>query len=241
MNKLAELQNNFISAIYNHDNQSILAEIKDGKIDKVELLDIYRHNIFSNLTDALRITYALVYKKIGAKQFKKIAQEFIVNHPSSSGNLDDYHPEFSQFLKLSGLKNSDFLSELANFEWLMHLSYLASNGVGINIENLQKLKEEKLFEIKFRLHPSCFIILANHDLIKIYAGNNKKIKKPIHIMINRGNGEVLAEAISNQEFSFLKAASEGKTLYEIYENHQINIEQCLQKFIQNRALDEFYF
>ena len=241
MKKLAELQNDFISAIYDSNNQEILAEIKEGKIDKTEIFDIYRRNILSNLISALRITYNLIYKKIGEKKFTKIAKDFILSNPSSSGNLDDYHPEFSSFLKSSDLQNNDFLSELAAFEWLLHLSYLAANGSGINVENLQKLPGEKLFGVKFKLHPSCFMIKANHDLISIHAGNNKKIKKQINILINRDSGEVRAEAISNQELSFLKAISEGKTLYEIYENYQIDIQTCLQKFIGNCVLDEFYF
>lgn len=241
MKKLAELQNNFIKGIYSQNNQAILAEIKESKIDKKELLEIYRNNILSNLTSALRITYSLIYKKIGEKKFEKIAHDFIMSNPSSSGNLDDYHPNFSQFLKSSELKNNDFLSELANFEWLLHLSSLAANGIGINVENLQKLPETKLFEIKFKLHPSCFVIKVNHDLISIYKGNNKKIKKQNNILINRATGEIIPEILSDKEFSFLQAALEGKTLYEIYENYQIDIESCLTKFIQNRALDEFYF
>ena len=241
MKKLAKLQNDFIKGIYNPDNQTILAEIKEGRINKVELFDIYRNNILSNLTNALRLTYNLVYRKIGDKNFEKIAKDFIMKNPSKSGNLDNYHPKFPQFLKSSNLQNNDFLSELANFEWLLHLSYLAANGVGINIENLQKLPKEKLFEIKFKLHPSCFLIKANHNLISVYEGNNKKIKKQIYILINRGTGEVIPEALSEKEFSFLKAASEEKSLYEIYENHQIDIGLCLQKFIQNHVLDEFYF
>ena len=241
MNKLAKLQNDFIKRIYNPNNQAILAEIKEGGVNKEDLFNIYRNNILSNLTNALRLTYGLVYKKIGNKKFEKIAQDFIINNPSESGNLDNYHSQFPQFLKSSNLQNNDFLSELANFEWFLHLSYLAANGVGINIQNLQKLPKEKLFEIKFKLHPSCFLIKANHNLISVYEGNNKKIKKQIYILINRGTGEVIPEALSEKEFSFLKAASEEKSLYEIYENHQIDIGLCLQKFIQNRVLDEFYF
>ena len=51
----------------------------------------------------------------------------------------------------------------------------------------------------------------------------------------------MPEAVSDKEFSLLQAILEGKTLYEIYKNYQIDIGLCLQKFIQNHVLDEFYF
>lgn len=232
--KLARLQNQFIDAIYNQKPE-ILALIKNGKAPKEELLDIYQNNLYSTLTNALRITYARVYQFVGEKNFKKFCQEFIKENRSRSGNLDDYGQNFADFL---ARKNENFLSDLAKLEWFKQQSYLAKDLPEFDLEELQKLPTEKLFDVKFQLHSSCFLLGSNYNLL----GQKKQIKplkKPNYFVIYRHNFEVKAEKISGAEFNFLNGIKENLSLYQIYEKHQINIQLCLQKYLSNGVIASF--
>ncbi|MBU6141048.1 MAG: putative DNA-binding domain-containing protein [Proteobacteria bacterium] len=200
--KIADLQNKFIDSIYAVTNPDLLTKIKDGKAPKEELLDIYRNNLRGTLSNALRITYPETHKNLGAKKFQKLCDEFIKKNRSLSGNLDDY--------------GQGFANEL---EWLQHKSYLAKDVKPLNLKKLQKLTPEKLFEVKFKLHPSCFL----HK----------------NFVIFRQDFEVKLEKISRAETNFLLGVKDGLSLYKIYEKYEIDIQHCLQKYLTNGVLCAF--
>lgn len=204
--KLKKLQNNFVNALYGESSEELLLSIKKGKLLKEESLDIYRNNLRETLINALRITYSEIHKNLGAKKFQKLCDEFIKKNRSRSSNLDDYGPEF----------NSGFCGEV---ERLKHHSYLARDAKPLNLKKLKKLPPEKLFEVKFKLHPACFL----HKNLIIY----------------RQDLEVRTEKISRAEMNFLRGVQENFSLYEIYEKHKINIRTCLQKYLANGVLSKF--
>lgn len=200
--KLIELQNKFIDTIYEKSKPEVVAQIKDGKLSKEELIGIYRNNLYGTLKNSLKITYPETHKKIGEKKFSKKCENFIRKNRSRSGNLDDYGEGFAN-----------------EIEWLGQKSYLAREVKPIDVEKLKKLSAEKLFDLKFKLHPSCFL----HKNFVIY----------------RQNLEIKTEKISRSEMNFLKGIKENLSLYEIYEKHNINIQNCLQKYLSNSVLSSF--
>ena len=208
--KLKKLQNNFVNALYGESSEDLLLSIKKGKLLKEELLDIYRNNLRETLINALQITYSEIHKNLGAKKFQKLCDEFIKKNRSRSSNLDDYGPEFNPGL------NSGFAGEV---EWLKHQSYLARDAKPLNLKKLKKLPPEKLFEVKFKLHPACFL----HKNLIIY----------------RQDLAVRTEKISRAEMNFLRGVQENFSLYEIYKKHKINIRTCLQKYLANGVLSKF--
>lgn len=187
------------------------------------------------MINALKITYPKIYHFLKEKNFKEFCQEFIKQNHSYSGNLDNYGENFAEFF---AKKEDCFLSDLAKLEWLSHRSYLAKDVPAINIEELQKLPSEKLFDVKFKLHPSCFLIGSNYNLL----GKKKRInplKKQNYFVIYRHDFEVEAEKISKNEFNFLSGIKENLSLYQIYEKYKINIQSVLQKYLANSVVCEF--
>ncbi len=234
MKTLKEIQNKFIDGTYDERNLAVLSSIKNGKAPKQELLDIYRNNLYATLINALKITYPKIHHFLKEKNFKKFCQEFIKQNHSYSGNLDDYGENFAEFFA----KTDAFLSDLAKLEWLSHRSYLAKDVPPINIEELQKLPPEKLFDVRFKLHPSCFLISSNYNLL----GKKKQInplKRQNYFVIYRHDFEVKAEKISKDEFNFLSGIKENLSLYQIYEKYEINIQAVLQKYLANSVLSDF--
>lgn len=235
MKTLKEIQNKFIDGAYGEGKLAVLLSIKDGKAPKEELLDIYRNNLYATLTNALRLTYPKIHQLVGEKKFKKFCHEFIKQNRSYSGNLDEYGENFSDFF----VKKADgFLSELARFEWFKHKSYLAKDMPIFNIEELQKLSQEKLFDVKFKLHPSCFLIDSSYNLLG-KKKQNQPNKRLNYFVIYRHDFEVKTEKISKSEFSFLSGVKENLSLYQIYEKHEINIQAVLQKYLANSVLSDF--
>ncbi|MFT4967048.1 MAG: hypothetical protein ACI9CD_000043 [Candidatus Deianiraeaceae bacterium] len=229
--EVKNMQNNFISHLYDEKNLDILPSIKNGKAPKEELLDIYRNNLFTNLTNALQLLYPRIYKYLGTEKFHNEAKKFIVNNRSQSGNLDNYGQGFLQ-------NNNKFLHDLSQFEWLHHLSYLAKDNKELNVKALQTLEEDQLFNIKFKIHPSCFIHTSYYNFLNKNL-QNKLQKRKSHYVVYRQNLTVKAEKILTGEYKFLMGVKEDMTLYEVYTKHKIDIQTCLQKFLTNGILCEF--
>ncbi|MCE3254978.1 MAG: hypothetical protein K0R25_472 [Rickettsiaceae bacterium] len=234
--KLSKIQDQFVSGLYDDNQKDILELIKDGKAPKQELLNIYRNNLYSNLSNALKITYPKIHQLIGEKKFKKSCAEFIKYNPSKTGNLDDYGQGFNKFLEQN---KEPFLSDLACLEWMMHKSYLAKDVAVLNFEALQNLEQEKLFEVKFGLHPSCFLYSSLYNLLAENRRNYQR-KRPVYFVIYRQNFEVMVEKIPKEEFDFLSGVEKGLNLYQIYEKYHINLGFCLQKYLANTVLSEFF-
>ncbi len=237
MTKLAQLQNEFVNAVYGAQNPQLLSKIKSGKAAKSKLLQIYHDNLYGALGNALRITYPQVYNFLGKQKFRQISQEFISENKSRSGNLDDYGEELSEFF---AKKNENFLSDLSKLEWLKQKAYLASNQQPIDLVALQKLPSEKFFDLKFALSSSVFLFSSSYNLLA-KSKQNQAQKKPIYFVIYRSDLEVRAEKIAKNEFNFLSGAQENMSLYAIYQKHKINVQGCLQKYLANGVLQNFAF
>lgn len=187
------------------------------------------------MINSLKITFPKIEHLIGEKRFTIFCQEFIKSNRSYSGNLDDYGADLADFFTI---KDEKFLSDLAKLEWLQLESYLVKDTPPINIDKLQKLSSEKLFEIKFKLHQSFFSLSSDYNLL----GKKKQkqsLKKQSYFIIYRHNFEVEAEKISKGEFEFLNGVSKGLSLYQIYEKYEIDIQSYLQKYLSNSVLRDF--
>jgi hypothetical protein len=235
MKKLLQLQNQFLEAIYTAENPTLLALIKEGKASKQELLGIYRGNLYGALVNALRLTYQKVCAIIGQEEFSELAREFIKKNKSRSGNLDDYGENFYDFL---GQKNEFFLSDLSKLEWLKQKSYLAKDEQPIDVTALQNLAPEKFFDLKFTLSCSVFLLTSNYNLLG-KSKQNQPQKRLIHFLIHRQGLNVQAQKISKNEFNFLNGIKDELSLYEIYQKHQIDVQNCLQKYLTNAAVSDF--
>jgi len=87
MSTLRDLQINFAAAIFgdNDEDAKFTQNLVGGKLSPKRQLDIYRNNVFGCLGDALKITYPVTVKLVGAEFFEQMADEFIRQTPSENG------------------------------------------------------------------------------------------------------------------------------------------------------------
>lgn len=234
MSKLDKIQQNFIDSIYDNDDK-IFSFIKKKIAPKSRLLAIYQNNLYGVLIEALRITYKYLNDFLSTKEFEDLAKKYIRKYRSQSGNLDDYGADFADFL-LS--QKNQFYHDLAKISWLEQLSYLAEDEPDFDIEALQKLDSEKLFDVKFKMSKSCFLFQSDYSL---FAKKNReeKRKRKSYYIIYRHFLEVKTIKINQKEYLFLDGVKQNLTLFEIYEKYNCDIEKSLQNYIGNGVLKSF--
>ncbi len=245
MSDLAKLQENFCAHIFNRNRKNITKSLPYSNQETLARLNIYRNNVFGNFEGVLESIFPLVKKISGAKEFKKIVENYCVKNPSLSGNLNLFGDNFPKFLK-------PLLSDIARLELASHHCYYAAEVADFDIKNFQNLAPEKLFKLRFELHPSCFFIESRFAIFNIWQNfiNDKKIKKTAPkkteiLLVERGRGNCAVQKLSPVEFIFLQNLHNKKTLYQTYQkmvkvSKDCDIGSILNKFISLRIITKFY-
>ena len=91
MTSLLDSQQQFYRAIF--DKNQTMTGIDDSR------LNIYRQTIFHSLESALRTSYPVIVKLVGDDFFRFLAQLYILQYSSVSGDLNRYGDVFFQLLQ----------------------------------------------------------------------------------------------------------------------------------------------
>lgn len=226
---LQKLQDNFIDYLYDNKKDNVLNLVKGGKIKKEKIFQIYRNNLFQTLKNSLKITFPFIYRYLGEENFCKISYEFISKNPSKSSNLDNYGQNFCH-------DKSEFLRDLSKFEWFQHLSYLKEDSESISQEDLYKIPPEKLFNLKFQLNPSVFLMQSYYNFF-LKKNSDQKKKRIINYLIYRQNNHVKFEKISKLDYIFLIEIKNSLSLFEIYNKYEVDVGNFLAKYVNNEIIN----
>lgn len=119
---LADLQREFLAAITSAETSINDTQLSTAIVDRAPgietVLNVYRNNWRSNLRNALRVTYPVVERLVGAEYFDWMADRFIDVQPSQSGNLDNYGAEIPEFIRdFPGVAELPYLADVAQLEF----------------------------------------------------------------------------------------------------------------------------
>jgi hypothetical protein len=249
--RLKELQKQFATQIYDPQNTEIERQINSSAIAKDIRVEIYRNNVFGNFSSVLGMVYPVIQKLVGDDFFEDLCVKYRNKYPSPSGNLDDYGQQFPKMI--GTLKNQHklaYLKDIANLEWKFHRAYFSRNVADFPIQKFQKLKEEELSEIKFKLHPSCVLIASQFPIFSIWESVESQRKLDLNqllkesVLVERSRFDTNIQNLTEHEFLFLKNIKKGLNLYQIYEEISPNfadfdIGSLMNKFISNGVIASY--
>ena len=89
-----------------------------GAIPPESAMLVYQRNYRESHIAALAETYATVKQVVGDGYFRRMAQQFVQDTDSRSGDLNDYGEAFASFIDVSRASESmPYLSDLARLDW----------------------------------------------------------------------------------------------------------------------------
>jgi hypothetical protein len=170
---LAKLQEDFITSLKQDEMENFVKEqmLAPPGLSDESAFNIYRHNMYVGLVEALKNTYPLTHKAIGEKAFRQVAFSFArKHHPTTNICLLRYHPGFANVI--GDNINEAYLQELAKLEYEMNEIYHASNDNYVSSQQLEYLDTSrskfvlvstaKLFDSKWNLSV-IYDALSNSD------------------------------------------------------------------------------
>ena len=194
MLSLREQQLRFAEAIL--DGADGIPPIGLFRPDDVESrVAIYRNNVFSNYRNALGASYPVVCRLVGKAFFDAAVDAFVRSRPSTSGDLNAYGGDFSDFLAgypyAAGLA---YLADVARLEWAIQQAQQASESERTPQEVLSALAaidSELLPSITIGLHPSCGLIASPFPLLHIWRVNQPSFAGDQHVDLGEGCDRLL--------------------------------------------------
>lgn len=203
---LREIQQQFADGVLDPDRQNVCDLIRARGLTRPQRLQIYRNNIFSSLTEALRATHPVVEKLVGEGFFRYAAHEFILGHPSTSGDLEDFGAGFAPFLgAFPGARDLPYLADVARLEWLYHEVYHAAEQSPLDLDRLATVAPADHETLHFTLHPAARLMRSPFPVLRIWQANQEGTIGDDTISLDIGGVQLLIRRREDVEFLCLEA------------------------------------
>jgi hypothetical protein len=221
MPSLHELQRSFADAVFEDSAGIPLRPAGPDDMPAGARMEVYRNNVFSNLTDGLASIYGTVHALVGEEFFEHTADCYIRETPSRSGNLNDFGALFPDFLAgFQPAQGLAYLPDVARMEWLIHEALLAIDADAMDPATLAELSPADYGAIRFELHPSVRLMESDYPLLRIWelcrAGNDADEHADVdlgaggvRLLVARPALQVDVSALGAGEYAFLHAILEG--------------------------------
>lgn len=243
MISLRELQEAFAGAAYGGTTARLAHEIVPLG-DAEARIAVYRNNVFSNLTEALRAVYPVVERLVGEEFFLHAAREYVHGHPSCSGDIHDYGERFPDFLaEFRGASALAYLPDTARLEWLWHRLFHAAECPPLDLARLASVPAARCDSLVFRLHPASVLLASSYPVHRIWQVNQPEWSGDTRVSLDEGavrlllfrNGYAIEiEPLQAGEFALLEGLASGLTVTEAYgcaraSETEFDLQVCLAR------------
>jgi hypothetical protein len=221
MPSLRELQTRVLDALLAASPESAIPLIAGFGGPAAARLGVYGNNVRGNFADALRSSFPVVWRLVGADYFRQTAREFQRHHPSRSGDLLHIGTCFPEYL--AGLHLDDefsYLGDVARLEWLVQEALLSAEHAPLDLQKLARVAPAEYDALWFELHPALRLFESRYPVLRIWEANVTSDAEPDTIHLHSG-GDRLAVArsrlqlqfhrLSAGEHRFLSSLSRGET------------------------------
>src|SRR5258708_2567383 len=117
-------------------------------------LAAYRRNVFGNWSGALANAYPIVRKIVGGEFFDAMAREYAREHPSTSGDLNEFGARLPGFVAACPhTRDLPYLPDVARMEWLAPPAPHPPHPPPFDAKTPAAPPPENNPEVKFKLAP----------------------------------------------------------------------------------------
>ncbi len=251
---LREVQERFSANVLDADAVGIAADVKAGAFEPRLRLQVYRNNVFTGLTDALRAVYPVVEKLVGEGFFLYASNEFIKRNPSTSGDLHAFGSGFGSFLAtFEPAKKLSYLPDVAQLEWNYHEVYHEADADAMDVDALQLIAPDQYERLQFRLNPACRLMQSVFPVIEIWRVNQEGYSGDqtvdldagaVNVLLLRQGEEIELHPLDAGDYAMLAMFARGDQLGDCLGAAQridaaFDLTGFLSRFVGNRALIDF--
>jgi hypothetical protein len=201
----------------------LLTAIEDaGSLNAAARLHIYAGGYFERLLATLEADFPAVRRLLGIRDFRRLAADYLLDHPSRSPFIEDAGqglPRFAENHPMS--QRHPFLSDLAMLDWLVLSSVYADRAPAFAAAGLAQIPEDAWPRARMAFDPTIKLFLAEWPVDKFWQDRFKPAesgaqrperRRPRPLLIYRDGADTQVSAVGIEEWTALKSLSDGRTL-----------------------------
>jgi hypothetical protein len=204
---LAQLQRDFLAAIYSEDRL-------DGRAA------VYRRNVLGNQHEALAAAYPVVRRLVGDAFFREVADRYARAHPSPSGDLHRHGSALAQFLEGYGpARELPYLPDVARLEWEVAQAFHESDARVFDFRALESVDGDSRASLRLSLQPAARLVESRHPIVAIWEANQEgrdgtpaRHEGGDNALVHREGYAVRVVSLTADDHRFLRAVERGATL-----------------------------
>jgi hypothetical protein len=227
---LRELQAGMLDALFERSDARAASQVVGNGLTPESRLAIYRHNLFGNLTEALSAVYPTVAALVGDGFFRFAAHEYILAHPSRSGNLHEFGEALPEFLaRFEPAGSLPYLPDCARLDWAWHAVFHArstpAGDAGSALARIAALSDAARLELRLCWQPAARVVASRYPIFRIWQAHQSPLSDvgdaASRIDLDSGGeavlvvqraGDVMVERLAPAEHALLDALSRGAAL-----------------------------
>ena len=250
---LHDMQKQFSSAVLGTETPVLENNITASAFTSKQRLNIYSNNVLISLRNALKAVYPVVNKLVGDEFFNAMSRDFVIRHPSRSGNLHDFGEQLPAFINgFAPAGDLAYLSDVARLEWAYHVVFHAAESQPFNLEKLQQINTANYGNLKFILNPACRLVSSPYPVLRIWEANQESSddesvsldEGQTYVLVFRNHMDIEFQLLNRAEYSFLSALDRHEKFFTAcdaatkFDSH-CDVGQILQKHILSRTITGF--
>ncbi|MEO8103102.1 MAG: DNA-binding domain-containing protein [Betaproteobacteria bacterium] len=231
--------------------------IRGGKLGSVRRLEVYRHNVFTNLRGALKDIFPVVNRIVGEAFFWHAADQFIRATPSRSGDLNRFGFGWPEFLaQYPHAADLPYLADVARLEWAWHECFHAADAAPLDVARLAGVAPENYGALVLHLHPAVRLLDSVFPVLRIWQVNQPEFCGDQKIDWETAGGpvlvrrdaardvEVVIESLTAGAWQFLRAVHAGRALDEAASaaleiDGQFDLQGFLLETVQSGVITDY--
>ncbi len=131
-------------------------------------LAVYRGNVFSTLTAALRLSFPAVARLVGAECFDGWTMHFIIAKPPRSGDLYEYGEDFADYLATAPAMRLAWLPDVARLEWAINRALASTTAPGLDPNSLAGLTAGQVASLRLLPCPGLSLLALEYPAEAIW-------------------------------------------------------------------------
>jgi Putative DNA-binding domain len=217
-----ELEAAFRTAMLTGEDGPVAAEIAEDGLTTSARLRIYRHHIFSTLTETLRAAYPVVGRLVGDGFFAYATHRFIATHPPVGPCLFEYGAALPAFLAaFPPCRDLAYLPDVARLEWALSAARHADDARPLAPGALRDVGPARAARLTFRLDPSLSLLASPWPVDRIWRANQPESDPDavvdlaaggVCLEVRRLDDEPGFRALDPAPYAFRRALHDGRPL-----------------------------
>jgi hypothetical protein len=168
---LGELQTLFKRALLQADHGVASLVLGDGLAPEARLA-IYRHHVFTTLTEVLKAAYPVVCRLVDERFFAYAADQYIRQQPPTGPCLFEYGASFARFLAdFPPCCELVYLPDVARLEWAMHVAWHAAEATPVDPQRWHGLTPDELACLTLAFAPCVSYVSSPWPIERIWRVN----------------------------------------------------------------------